>query len=422
VEHELYMCGTSDTGQLGTGRRDREVVPVKLALSEPVVSVSCGVFHTLILRTSGTVLATGGNTFGQLGDGTKRSALKPVELRGLSKVQQISCSHHSAAVTTAGELFLWGTGVFGELLQPTLMLSERVTQVSVGGCAGVAVDSFGRVWTWGSNSNGELGQGDFEPRKTPTQVSRLAGVNSAVSGGSFSLAFSQPRVELKEVKQQTPQFKAGIDSKLSDLETELRAEVTKRHSLAEENRRLVRRLERPIDIKGLEERLDQAQTDVRLRAEENESLKDRLTEMTKALYKANQSRGRLEEELAKAQARIIKLERKPPPLMSPRSDLGDIRSQPSSRKAGQNWLTQTLDLSESRMRTLSRVSHTTQGSSQEPTAKANEDSPRKSAMTSPTHVSLQDFKVKLAAIQSNKLALEAKMTEYELKVKARRCS
>jgi hypothetical protein len=389
--------------------------------------VSCGVFHTLILRTSGKVLATGGNTFGQLGDGTKRSALKPVELTSLSKVQQISCSHHSAAVTTAGELFLWGTGVFGELLLPTLMLSERVTQVSVGGCAGVAVDSFGRVWTWGSNSNGELGQGDFEPRKTPTQVSRLAGVTSAVSGGSFSLAFAQPRVELKEVRQLlTPQFKASIDGKLSDLETELRDEVTKRHSLAEENRRLVRRLERPIDIKGLEERLDQAQTEARLRAEENESLKVQLTEMTKALYKANQSRGRLEEELAKAQARLMKLERKPPPLMSPRSEVyEEIRSQPSTRKAGSNWLTQTLDFSGSRLRALSRVSHTTQGSSQEPTAKANEDSPRKratAAVTSPTHASLQDFKVKLAAIQSNKLALEAKMTEYELKVKARRCS
>ena len=44
------MCGTGETGQLGTGRREKELLPVHVNLiSEKVRDVACGAFHTLIL-------------------------------------------------------------------------------------------------------------------------------------------------------------------------------------------------------------------------------------------------------------------------------------------------------------------------------------------------------------------------------------
>lgn len=446
VDSELYMCGSSDTGQLGTGRRDRECQPVRIPLPEQVASVACGIFHSLILGRSGKAYATGGNTFGQLGDGTKRSALKPIEVKGLSKVQQVSCSHHSAAVTMLGQLYLWGTGVFGEFLLPKLVLSERITQANLGGCAGVAVDSFGRVWTWGSNSNGELGHGDYEPRKAPTQVAKLTGVSCALTGGTYCFAFTdgRPQTDTRNIKQLlTPQFKASSDwdAKISELEAELREEVSKRHSLAEENRRLVRRLERPIDIKSLEERLERAQLELMQKTEENENLKDDIVVLRHQAKESQVTVTKLEEQLGRVTMRLRKLDRKidrkPSPLQSPESETQEeLRSQASPREEDPIWMAQSFDIrsyASSRLRPLSRISQTTQGSSAEPTTRSKEESPPSvlrasqleftiESLTSPTHVSLQGFKTKLAAIQSNKLALEAKMNEFERKMKARRCS
>jgi len=46
----LYVCGSGDAGQLGTGKREKEVFPVQMTLmTERVKDVACGVYHTLIL-------------------------------------------------------------------------------------------------------------------------------------------------------------------------------------------------------------------------------------------------------------------------------------------------------------------------------------------------------------------------------------
>jgi len=39
--------------------------------------VSCGIFHTLILTANGKVYSMGGNNFGQLGIGNKKSSTIP---------------------------------------------------------------------------------------------------------------------------------------------------------------------------------------------------------------------------------------------------------------------------------------------------------------------------------------------------------
>lgn len=44
------MCGDGDAGQLGTGKRDSELIPIQNSLiSDIVVDVACGISHTLIL-------------------------------------------------------------------------------------------------------------------------------------------------------------------------------------------------------------------------------------------------------------------------------------------------------------------------------------------------------------------------------------
>ena len=44
-------------------------------------------------------------------------------VRGLEGVciEKIACGYHSAGISSKGELYIWGTGVFGEFLHPKRM-------------------------------------------------------------------------------------------------------------------------------------------------------------------------------------------------------------------------------------------------------------------------------------------------------------
>jgi X-linked retinitis pigmentosa GTPase regulator len=76
-----------------------------------------------------------------------------------------------------GELYIWGSGIFGEFLSPQRVISLKtpVRDISIGGCFGAAIDINGMVWTWGSNANGELGVGDYDPRTNPFPIVALQG-------------------------------------------------------------------------------------------------------------------------------------------------------------------------------------------------------------------------------------------------------
>ena len=98
-------------------------------------------------------------------------------------------------MNTQGQLFFWGTGVFGSFYEPKLILDSDIADVSVGGCFGAAVDRDGLVWTWGSNAQGELGLGDGEPRPYPYPVQALKAkpVLRVACGGAFAIALGKSR-------------------------------------------------------------------------------------------------------------------------------------------------------------------------------------------------------------------------------------
>jgi X-linked retinitis pigmentosa GTPase regulator len=217
----LYTCGSGDAGQLGTGKRDSKFVPEQVTLiSERVTDVACGIFHTLILTENGRVYATGGNSFGQLGIGTKKNTNIPTRIKDFERVrvQKIACGHHSAALTEKGDVYVWGTGIFGEYLLPTKYSpSDYYYQdISIGGFFGSAIDEYGVPWTWGSNTSGELGQGDFDPRSQPTKIEFLHGkrVQKISCGGSFVIALGETRRERGTGSIGSPKRESGANTTL----------------------------------------------------------------------------------------------------------------------------------------------------------------------------------------------------------------
>ena len=154
------MCGDNDSGQLGIGFRGKQAYPNKVDLPG-VLEISCGIAHTLFLTEHGLVYSTGSNKFGQLGLQNKKNSSVPMIVSSLDMefVTQISCSHHSGALTDNGDLYIWGTGCFGEFLKPVNFFENkaRICQFQIGGLYGVAIDEKGGLWSWGNNTNGILG-------------------------------------------------------------------------------------------------------------------------------------------------------------------------------------------------------------------------------------------------------------------------
>jgi len=76
----------------------------------------------------------GDNSFGQLGIGhlniesarDQESEFdireKPTRLENIQNIVAIASGHHSAALTSEGTLYFWGTGVFGSFFEPKLVV------------------------------------------------------------------------------------------------------------------------------------------------------------------------------------------------------------------------------------------------------------------------------------------------------------
>ena len=201
----LLTCGSGDSGQLGTGLR-ASPLPTLVTTDGEVKQVSCGVVHTAFTTYTGKVYAMGGNNLGQLGTGNKVSSKIPGRVRTLEGIfiEKVACGNHTAALSDKGELYLWGTGPFGEKLLPwRISTPVPLRDLEIGGCFGAAIDLSKHVWTWGTNANGELGQGDFKQRKVPMLVPSLGkkAVRSIACGSNFVVALGG-EVRTKQGKQQ----------------------------------------------------------------------------------------------------------------------------------------------------------------------------------------------------------------------------
>lgn len=131
------------------------------------------------------ILGWGGNSVGQIGDGSTQQRLTP-SLVGLPDIKAIAAGGtYSLALTLDGRVFEWGGGRSAPAEVAGL---SAVKQIAVGDHHRLALKSDGTVVAWGDNDHGQLGDGSNSPRATPVQVVGLTGVLSVAAGASHSLA------------------------------------------------------------------------------------------------------------------------------------------------------------------------------------------------------------------------------------------
>ncbi|XP_037086038.1 regulator of chromosome condensation-like, partial [Pollicipes pollicipes] len=172
----VLTVGEGDTGQLGLGPDTMDCKRVKLVepLTADVIDVYAGGMHTLCLTKDGKVYSFGCNDESALGRSTEQedSETRPGLVDGLPApaVQLVAGDSFSAALTEAGEVFIWGTyrdssGAIGlvtpDRQEPTpcrLTLDVAVAQLAAGSNHLALLDTAGRLYTAGNAEQGQLGR------------------------------------------------------------------------------------------------------------------------------------------------------------------------------------------------------------------------------------------------------------------------
>ncbi|BAS26954.1 RCC1 repeat-containing protein [Limnochorda pilosa] len=207
-----WAWGGNFLGQLGDGTTADRRTPVQVGSLSGIVAVAAGVFHSLALKSDGTVWAWGYNFYGQLGDGTQTDHSTPVQVKGpggtgvlIDIIAIAAGGFHSLALRSDGTVWAWGDNSSGQLGDGTTTNSWVPVQVKGAGGTGfltnaaelaggtshsLALKSDGTVWAWGSNGAGQLGDGTTTTSGVPVQVKGPGGTGlftsvAAVASGSF---------------------------------------------------------------------------------------------------------------------------------------------------------------------------------------------------------------------------------------------
>ncbi|MDR3578342.1 MAG: dockerin type I domain-containing protein [Oryzomonas sp.] len=190
--------------------------------------VSAGSYHTLALRSDGTVWAWGDNTYDQLGQGTSstlENSTKPVAVTGLTGTFTAVAAgdEHSLALKSDGTVWAWGYNTYGQLGDTVLDTNTgapiaftevpvkvtnltNIKAIAAGTGFSMALDTSGNVWTWGRNDSGQLGNGtaytytntqngqlvptsgQLTVEVTPTKITTLSNITGIAAGEHHALA------------------------------------------------------------------------------------------------------------------------------------------------------------------------------------------------------------------------------------------
>ncbi|MSN27331.1 MAG: hypothetical protein GJV46_15875 [Geobacter sp.] len=130
-----------------------------------VVAISTGTCHTVAVKDDGTVVAWGSNDSNQ--------SMVPTVISGVNRVA--AGAYHTVALKSDGSVVGWGDNTYNQTLVPTGLFG--VVAVAAGSSHTVAVKGDETVVAWGSNSSGQA-----------TVPTGLSGVVAVAAGAYHTVA------------------------------------------------------------------------------------------------------------------------------------------------------------------------------------------------------------------------------------------
>ena len=172
VGGQLYAWGANLFGELGNGTTTGSDVPVPVTMPGGVtfIAIAAGGDHSLAVSATGQVYAWGANFYGQLGIGGTSPSNIPVAVPappGVTFTAVAAGTSHSLALTSTGEVYAWGFNASGQLGDGTTVDSptmsavampngDVVSSIATGAAHSLALTTGGQVFVWGSNVFGQL--------------------------------------------------------------------------------------------------------------------------------------------------------------------------------------------------------------------------------------------------------------------------
>ena len=190
--------GDGSDGKLGNGTTNSSPTPVPVVglstVTNQAVALAVGADFSCaqmqnILSGASTVRCWGGNSAGQVGNGTTSpQVFAPATVSGLTGVTHLAAGSYFACAVTGGTVRCWGSGISGQFGNGTIVGSSNVpaaaatgictaTMVAAGGSHVCAVNgTTGDAWCWGDRSFGQVGDG-MRVRSNPIDTPYYFGVS-----------------------------------------------------------------------------------------------------------------------------------------------------------------------------------------------------------------------------------------------------
>ncbi|QDS32558.1 RCC1 repeat- and reductase domain-containing protein [Brevibacillus brevis] len=195
----VWTLGENAGGVLGVPDSEvpKSYSPIQVETLSDISAISSGSYHTMALKSDGTVWTWGKNSTGQIGVSKDvQMTGVPVQVEGLSNVVAVSAGREfSLVLKDDGTVWGWGknsdlfgASVAGNTYAPVQIEGlENVTYIEAGTTHSFAKKSDGTVWAWGNNSSGSLGNGMKTSTGLPIEITNLFNFESLSAGTNVSL-------------------------------------------------------------------------------------------------------------------------------------------------------------------------------------------------------------------------------------------
>ncbi len=190
----LWAMGFNSFGQLGDGTLKQTNLPEQIVASN-VTAITVGYGHSLFLKSDDSLWAMGWNILGQLGDGTLKQTNLPEQIVASGVTAIAAGSYHSLFLKSDSSLWAMGDNSYGELGDgtskigtnlPEQIVTSGVTAIAAGQYHSLFLKSDGSLWAMGDNESGQLGDGTYNYTNRPEQIV-AGGVTAIAAGGYHSL-------------------------------------------------------------------------------------------------------------------------------------------------------------------------------------------------------------------------------------------
>ena len=161
ADSTLWTWGNSSFGKLGRTGNFR--IPQLVDSAKKFTYVSCSITHTLAIDDDSLLWGCGSNNDSQLGISATNNQLSLVKVDSNRKwIKIVAGSNHSLGIISDSTLWAWGSNFNGqlgdsvtyvyspfELIEPTLVSSEKWSDITTGNNSSFAIHSNGEMYSMG---------------------------------------------------------------------------------------------------------------------------------------------------------------------------------------------------------------------------------------------------------------------------------